>query len=149
MNTVLIVVSLFIAGNFSRIYYQNSQVPILGVYEGKLAGISKKPNNVSSQTEIKEKFVQPLPMKETVEKTVKAIESSIAIYGGGELKEKTEHYLYWVFTTRLMKYRDDVEFYIDTDSKLVHYRSSSRAGYSDMGLNRKRYNELASLYANY
>jgi uncharacterized protein (DUF1499 family) len=45
-----------------------------------------------------------------------------------------------------MRYRDDVEFWLDTESQQVHYRSSSRAGYSDMGLNRKRYNKIAELY---
>jgi len=149
MNTILVVISLLVAGNFGRIYYKNSQVPSLGVTDGRLAAISKKPNNVSSQIDVKSKYVKPLPMKETLEKTIQAIEAAVLGYGGGELITKTEDYIYVVFSTRLMKYKDDVEFYIDTENTLVHFRSSSRAGSSDMGLNRKRYNELATLYSNY
>jgi uncharacterized protein (DUF1499 family) len=47
-----------------------------------------------------------------------------------------------------MKYNDDVEFWLDSDAKQVHFRSASRAGYSDMGLNRTRYEAIAELYSN-
>jgi uncharacterized protein (DUF1499 family) len=45
-----------------------------------------------------------------------------------------------------MKYHDDVEFYIDSIAQQVHFRSASRAGYSDRGLNRQRYEALAMSY---
>jgi uncharacterized protein (DUF1499 family) len=35
-----------------------------------------------------------------------------------------------------------VEFLIDPDGKLIHFRSASRTGYSDMGVNRKRMTEI-------
>jgi uncharacterized protein (DUF1499 family) len=37
-----------------------------------------------------------------------------------------------------MRYVDDVEFYLDEKSKLIHVRSASRIGKGDMGVNRKR-----------
>jgi uncharacterized protein (DUF1499 family) len=51
-----------------------------------------------------------------------------------------------VFTTRLFRFKDDVEFYIDADEGQVHFRSASRVGYSDMGANRKRYQAFKELY---
>jgi uncharacterized protein (DUF1499 family) len=55
-----------------------------------------------------------------------------------EVVESTESYIHAVFTTRLMKYRDDVEFLIDSDAHLIHFRSASRVGTSDLGTNRRR-----------
>ncbi len=47
-----------------------------------------------------------------------------------------------------MRFKDDLEFLFDEKEKLVHFRSESRLGHSDLGLNRKRYNELVNLYEN-
>jgi uncharacterized protein (DUF1499 family) len=146
MTITLIIIVLFLAINFGRIYFQNAQVPQLGVNNGQLAPISKKPNNVSTQTEDAEKKVPTLPFKATPEATMNAIKAAVAGYGGGKIQQETNDYLYVVFTTSLMKYHDDVEFWLDTENKEVHFRSSSRAGYSDMGLNRKRWEALAELY---
>jgi uncharacterized protein (DUF1499 family) len=55
-----------------------------------------------------------------------------------EVVESTENYIHAVFTTRLMRYRDDVEFLIDSDAHLIHFRSASRVGTSDLGTNRRR-----------
>jgi uncharacterized protein (DUF1499 family) len=43
-----------------------------------------------------------------------------------------------VFITRLMRYRDDGMFVIDDEAKVIHFRSASRIGRSDWGVNRKR-----------
>jgi len=147
MTTALIVFVVFIAANFGRIYYQNVQVPELGVNNGQLKPVSKKPNNVSSQANEEEKRVTPLPVKATTAATMNALKKAVTQYGGAEIKTETDTYLYVIFTTALMKYHDDVEFWIDETSGVVHFRSASRAGYSDMGLNRKRYEALAELYS--
>lgn len=40
--------------------------------------------------------------------------------------------------TTAMGFVDDVEFYLDEDTKVIHVRSASRLGQSDLGVNRKR-----------
>jgi uncharacterized protein (DUF1499 family) len=148
MTTILIVLALFIAANFVLIYVQNAKTPTLGVDNGQLTPVSKKPNNVSSQATDSAKVVAPLAFKETPEATIAALKKAVENYGGATLKSESEDYLYFVFTTSLMKYNDDVEFWLDTDAKQVHFRSASRAGHSDMGLNRTRYDAIAELYSN-
>jgi uncharacterized protein (DUF1499 family) len=51
---------------------------------------------------------------------------------------ETENYLYAEFTSKLMGYVDDVEFLLDDGAKVIHVRSASRLGQSDLGVNRKR-----------
>lgn len=146
MPTTLIAITIFLAAIFGYFYYQNSQVPTLGVSQGKLKALSNKPNSVSSQTEIADKKVATLAFKDTQESTMEALKQAVSAYGGGTIEKETNDYLYVIFTTSLMKYRDDVEFWLDSENKEVHFRSASRTGYSDMGLNRQRYVKISALY---
>lgn len=146
MTTTLIILAVLIAAFFIRITIENNRVPKLGVTDGKLAPISKKPNNVSTQTDVPQKKVATWAFKDSPEATMAAIKKAVEQFGGATVKEESDDYLYVIFTTALMKYRDDAEFYLDKNEGVVHFRSCSRAGYSDMGLNRTRYNELSELY---
>jgi uncharacterized protein (DUF1499 family) len=47
-------------------------------------------------------------------------------------------YLYAQFTTRFMKFVDDVEFWFDPAHSVIQLRSASRVGRRDLGVNRKR-----------
>ena len=51
-------------------------------------------------------------------------------------------YLYAEFTSLIFRFVDDVEFSFDDGNKLIHFRSASRLGYSDLGANRKRMEEI-------
>lgn len=146
-KVLLILVGLVIAA-FGFLYWQNSQAPALGVVNGKLKPLSTRPNCVSTQTDISEKKVPVLAMKDDIEATMTAIKRAINHYQYGKvsIKAETGDYLYAVFETPTMKWRDDVEFWIDEQNRVVHFRSSSRAGHSDRGLNRQRYEQLAESY---
>jgi uncharacterized protein (DUF1499 family) len=51
---------------------------------------------------------------------------------------ETENYLYAEFTSAFWGFVDDVEFLVDESAKVIHVRSASRLGTSDLGANRKR-----------
>jgi uncharacterized protein (DUF1499 family) len=57
---------------------------------------------------------------------------------GAEIVKREPGYLYVQFTTRLMKYVDDAEFWFDPDKQVIQVRSASRLGKSDLGVNRER-----------
>lgn len=44
--------------------------------------------------------------------------------------------------SRLFRFVDDVELVFDDDARLIHFRSASRLGYGDRGVNRKRMKEI-------
>ena len=66
---------------------------------------------------------------------------------GAKIKQQSPEYLYAVFTSKLMRFKDDVEVYLDHENKLIHFRSASRVGYSDLGVNRKRYKAFVQALA--
>ena len=60
----------------------------------------------------------------------------------------TQDVLYWhaEFTTQLLRFIDDVEFYFDGSQSLIHVRSASRQGYWDFGVNRRRVETIRSAF---
>lgn len=105
----------------------------LGVKAGKLAPCPDTPNCVSSQSKDSEHAIDPLPYVSIVDikKVVENMERTTII-------EETDNYLYAEFKSRLMGFVDDVEFHKDDVNQVVHVRSASRLGKSDLGVNRKR-----------
>lgn len=147
MKLVLFIIIIAAIVFFGVIYYQNSQVPVLGVSEGRLKPLSDKPNNISTQATDDSKRVPTLAFKnDDLALSMQAVLKATNLYGSSSIKQQTEDYLYLVFTTPTMHYHDDVEFWFDRDKRVIHFRSSSRAGYSDMGMNKKRYEALSVLY---
>lgn len=46
------------------------------------------------------------------------------------------------FTTWMLRFVDDVDGYVDASAGVIHLRSASRLGYSDLGVNRRRVEEI-------
>lgn len=56
--------------------------------------------------------------------------------------EEQPGYLHAVFTSLVFRFQDDVEILRDADAQVLHVRSASRVGHSDLGVNRKRVERL-------
>lgn len=131
----------------SGLFIQNQKPHIqLGIEDGKLKEIPNKQNAVSTQTVYEDKRIEALPLKETLNDSKQAMKQSLVAYGGIRIIEERDDYIYAIATTGKMKFHDDIEIYFDVKNNCIQYRSASRAGYSDMGLNRERYNQIASTY---
>lgn len=52
------------------------------------------------------------------------------------------YYLHVEFRSRIFRFVDDVEFFIHDTGDTIDFRSASRLGYSDLGVNRKRMEEI-------
>lgn len=114
----------------------------LGVKDGKLAPCPNSPNCVSSQSQDAQSQIAPLPPVAIAElkKIIEGMERTKII-------EENDSYLYAEFTSKLMGYVDDVEFYLDRGQNVIHVRSASRLGKSDLGVNRKRVEEIRAKLA--
>jgi len=117
----------------------------LGVREGRLKPPSKTPNSVSSQAALhaghpmlSEAAIAPLPLKGDGAATIARIRSIVEAMPGATVVTSEPDYLYVQFTTRLMKFVDDAEFWFDPAGQVIQVRSSSRVGRKDFGVNRAR-----------
>jgi uncharacterized protein (DUF1499 family) len=146
LMTIVVTLAILLAAAFGYIYWQNGQVPELGHSAGQFAPLSPNPNGVSTQSSDPAKQVEPWPFKDDEQATMQAIKDAVNAYGGAEIVREEPDYLRVVFVTPRMRYRDDAEFYLNSETREVHFRSSSRAGKSDLGLNRQRHEQLTGFY---
>ena len=111
----------------------------LGVKDSQLTACPGTPNCVNSQSDDPQSKIEPLPAKSITEikQVVEGMERTTIV-------EETDNYLYAEFQSKLMGYVDDVEFYVDPNANAVQVRSASRLGKSDLGVNRKRVEEIRS-----
>ena len=149
MKYAWIILAVIAAGaGFMAI--KNNQVPDdVGMKNGAFAPLDEKPHGVSTQADDPEKQVAPLPFSGDLQNTKALFLKACDAYGTYKVAEEKPNYMHLIFTTGTMKYKDDVEVYFDTDAQQIEYRSQSRIGYSDMGLNRERYDVIAQKYEAY
>lgn len=117
----------------------------LGLRDGKLKPPSRTPNSVSSQADLWPDHPQreyariaPLAFSGEAAAAMARLRGVVEALPGARVVEARDDYLYATFTTRLMKYTDDVEFTPDRAAGVIHVRSASRLGRKDFGVNRAR-----------
>ena len=117
----------------------------LGVRDGRLRPPSPTPNSVSSQAGLylaagqrTYASVEPLPLRGSGPQTIAKLKAIVESMAGAEVVKSEPDYLYAQYTTRLMKYVDDVEFWFDPAKQVIQVRSASRLGSRDFGVNRAR-----------
>ena len=117
----------------------------LGVRNGRLKLPSPTENSVSSQAALYPDHPQrryaeiaPLPLRGDARETLDRIERVVRGMPGAEVVRRDADYLYAQFTTRWMRYVDDVEFWADPPNGVIQVRSASRIGRGDLGTNRAR-----------
>lgn len=121
----------------------------LGVTDGKLAPCPNTPNCVSSQAPDSDEQhkIAPLTYSSNPAEAMATLKSLIQGMERTNIVNETENYLYAEFTSALMGFVDDVEFYLDPSANVIHVRSASRLGQSDLGVNRKRVEEIRAKFA--
>jgi len=110
----------------------------LGVHDGKLAPCPASPNCVSSQSTDKDHAVEPFRFSGTSAEAMADLKIVLSGMPRARIVTATDTYLHAEFTSALFRFVDDVEFWFDESARTIHLRSASRVGSSDLGVNRKR-----------
>lgn len=113
---------------------------------GKLAPCPETPNCVFTQASDNTHKIEPLSYSTDTKTAMIKLVESIRSMKGAEIVAQTENYLYAEFTSGFWKFVDDVEFSFDEENKLIHFRSASRLGKSDFGVNRNRMEEIRARF---
>ena len=138
----LVIIAGLLAGQLGLL--KGTPPTDLGVHDGKLKPPSKTPNSVSSQASLYPDHPQrdyadiaPFPLRRS-RRYAGSDSQHYRRHGWRKNSRREPGYLYVQFTTRLMKYVDDAEFWFDPVAGVIHVRSASRLGSSDLGVNRER-----------
>lgn len=120
--------------------------PNLGVKDGKLAPCPASPNCVSSQGADDQHAIKPLMYSGAAAVAMKQLSQLVRDIPRAKIITETETYLYAEFSSLIFRFVDDVEFALDERSNLIHLRSASRLGRSDLGVNRKRIEKIREVW---
>ncbi|WP_116127208.1 DUF1499 domain-containing protein [Lewinella sp. IMCC34183] len=107
----------------------------------------ESPNCVSTQSTQAKKKRDPLPFTGSPEQALEKLKRTIADMSRTTLIEEDGYYLHYTFQTWPIPYIDDVEFILDPEAQVIHYRSASRVGHSDLGVNSRRMKKIAAAFA--
>lgn len=110
----------------------------LGLDQGHLVSCPTTPNCVSSQSLDESHQIAPIPYSGSASMAISALRQVIESFPRTQIITVTDDYLYATFSTPLMGFVDDVEFYLNPATQVIEVRSASRLGESDLGVNRQR-----------
>lgn len=115
-----------------------------------LPACPSSPNCVSTQAfpEDARHSIAPYRYRKSYVEVKDVLKAIVACLPRTQLVEEDEAYLHYEFTSLLLRFVDDVEFLFDDETKTIHFRSASRIGYGDLGVNRRRMEDIRSRLEN-
>lgn len=116
----------------------------IGENRGMLAPCPDKPNCVSSFAEDAEHQIPAIRLADAPTAAWQGLQLILAADGSAEIVTSRDDYIHVVYTSTIMRYRDDVEFILFAKDAEIAVRSASRVGRSDLGVNRARIEAIRS-----
>ncbi|MBV6413926.1 MAG: DUF1499 domain-containing protein [Xanthomonadales bacterium] len=142
LTLVLLVLALFAwRGHTSR-----HSPPTLDLVAGRLRPCPDTPNCVGSESVDGERRIEALPYRGDRAASERALAGALGRLERAQIQRRQGDYWHATQRSALFGFVDDLEFRFDDRAGLVHLRSASRVGYSDLGANRKRAETLRAAY---
>lgn len=110
--------------------------------QGQLAACPASPNCVVSQQADDTHAIAPFTYQSDRETARKALLDVLSVVPGATVVAQTEDYIRFEAQSRLLGFVDDGEFYLPADENIIHLRSAARLGESDLGVNRRRLEQI-------
>lgn len=136
-----IIIVLAVLYVMARVAVARQPAPTnLGVTDGQLQPCPDTPNCVSTQAPQNdtEHFMPAVPYTGDANFMMTQLLKVVSAMPRASIVKQEDHYLHVEFRSRIFRFVDDVEFYLDDTNKLIHFRSAARLGQGDMGVNRNR-----------
>ena len=139
-GSIILAIALY---RLARVQPQTEDIS-LGVFDGRLTPCPDSPNCVSTQADPSDDIhhVEPIPFEGERSELVSRLVSWIGEQERAMVVQQEAGYIRGAFTSQVFGFHDDVELYFSPDKPVLHFRSASRVGYSDLGVNRKRYEKV-------
>jgi len=131
----------------SGLCFAQNGASVSGAGNGVLKACPNSPNCVSSQAGDTGHAVAPLTYSDSRAEAWARLKKVLSQMKRMTIVGENEEYIHAEARSLIFRFVDDVEFYFPSDEKVIHVRSASRVGYSDMGVNRKRVEEIRERFA--
>lgn len=146
MWAVVLLIPLLVVVAFAVMSATSRRPKTLGMREGRLAACPDSPNCVSTQADREHQRMDSIPLTIDAADALAVLKRVVLSMPRSQIITADEYYVHAEFTSALFRFVDDVEFFIDPEQRVIHFRSASRAGHSDLGVNRKRMQSLADAF---
>jgi uncharacterized protein (DUF1499 family) len=139
---------------FGQLGWFAGQTPSgIGVHNGRLKPPSFTPNSVSSQADLYPDHPQhayariaALPFDGNADAALLRLAGAIQNTDRCTIVTQQPDYLYAQCSTPMLRFTDDVEFWLDRPARVFQLRSASRLGHSDLGANRARMEKIRAQF---
>jgi uncharacterized protein (DUF1499 family) len=115
--------------------------PKLGVTDGRLKPCPASPNCVNSQLQENGHAIAPIAYEGSLADARERLLLILRQTKRAKVVVSETDYIRAEFRSAIFRFVDDVEFYFP-EAPVIHVRSASRVGYSDLGVNRKRVEKI-------
>lgn len=106
----------------------------------------ESPNCVSSLSSTDRSKIDPLKYRGSIDEARLALKSILVSMRGATIVKDEPAYIHATFTSAIFGFIDDVEFIFDDLEKIINFRSASRTGYYDFGVNRRRMENISRAF---
>lgn len=110
-----------------------------------MLGCPGTPNCVSSESAESRNYIKPIAVKGDAGKVWQKLEDLLQSLSRCKIVEKGDNYIRAEFKSRIFRFVDDLEFYLQADQSYIAVRSASRVGSYDFGVNRRRVEMIRKL----
>lgn len=117
-----------------------SRPALQAVRDGQLPACPESPNCVSSQATDERHQIAPLSFQGDPQESFATLKKVLAKRKDTQILSESATSIEVEFHTLL--FVDDGQFLLDQEGQVIHVRSASRIGYSDLGQNRKRIEQI-------
>lgn len=104
-----------------------------------------KPNCVSTEA-VDSHRIEPIRFAGTGEEATRRLVAALSSYPRTRIVSNAGGVIRAEFTTRFLRFVDDAVFVVDEPAKVIRFRSASRVGHSDFGVNRRRIEDIRRLF---
>jgi uncharacterized protein (DUF1499 family) len=151
-TVIVLVVILLLAAQFGLL--SGTQPNNIGVTSEQLKPPSKTRNSVSSQAYLHTDHIQmqyasiePLPFKNNnAANSMQVLLAVLKTMPDVTIVDAKPNYIYAHAKTKVLKFVDDVEFWVNPAKGVIDVRSASRLGREDFGVNRARVEAIRAAY---
>lgn len=119
----------------------------LGLHDDRLGPCPQRPNCVSSDATDAPHVIAPLTLTVSAAKGWAAARVAVEALTRTRLITETANYLHAESQSALLGFVDDLELHLRAEDGLIAVRSASRLGHGDLGVNRRRIEDLRAALA--
>jgi uncharacterized protein (DUF1499 family) len=143
---VALILGIAVLVQFARLGAHSRTGTGPGLTAGRLTRCPSSPNCVCSEyADDESHYADAIPLPSEAEPNLMAHVAGVIEAMGGTVVSNDSVYLASTFRSRAFGFIDDFEVRLDAEARVLHFRSASRVGYGDLGVNAERVSRFKQL----